>query len=141
MNKLIFDKSSLTDDDLNQALVAYSVPFNFRVVPISGCDNQYLRFALSAFFKDVDESSKTNVLWDLVNWSNNTVMRCDDNLFVFNRMLGYNTAFFDIKNKSWFWDEVNSNAATCYNQFGNDHFDYIQPLRPYDDILSIKDNG
>ena len=46
-----------------------------------------------------------------------------------------------MKNKSWYWDEVNPNAATCYIQFGNKHFDYIQPLRPYDDIIhSIKDN-
>ena len=67
-------------------------------------------------------------------------MRCNDNAFVFNRMVGYNTAFFDIKNKFWFWDEVNYNAATCYIQFGNDHFDYIQHVRPYNDILSIKDH-
>ena len=53
-------------------------------------------------------------------------------------MLGYNTAFFDIKNKSWYSDEVNSNAVTCYIQFGDKYFDYIQPVRPYDDILPIK---
>ena len=45
-----------------------------------------------------------------------------------------------MKNKSWYWDEVNPNAAACYIQFGNDHFDHIQPVRPYDDILPIKDH-
>ena len=65
-------------------------------------------------------------------------MFCNDNAFVSNRMLGYNTYFLLFENKSWYWDEVNSNAATCYIQFGDDHFDYIQPVRPYDDILPIK---
>ena len=59
---MIFDKSSLTDDDLNQVVAAYSVPFIFRVVPIAGDDNQCLKFSLSAFYKDVNESSKANVL-------------------------------------------------------------------------------
>ena len=68
MNKMIFDKSSLTNDDLNQAVTTYSVPFIFQVVPIAGDDNHCLQFALSAFYKDVDESSKANVLWNLVNW-------------------------------------------------------------------------
>ena len=94
MNRMLFDKSSLSEDDLDQAFAAYSVPFIFRVVPIAGDDNQCLQFALSAFYKDVDESSKANVLWNLVNWSNNTVMRCNDNGFVFNRMLGYTTQHF-----------------------------------------------
>ena len=76
---------------------------------------------------------------NLVNWSNNSTMRCNDNGFVFNRMLGYNTAFFDIQNKRWFRDEVNSNAATSYIQFGEKHFDYIKPVRLYDDIHSLKD--
>ena len=39
-------------------------------------------------------------------------MRCNDNVFVFNRMLGYNTAFFDYDTQDWYWDEVNPNAAT-----------------------------
>ena len=91
---MLFDKSSLTDDDLNQAVTAYLVTFIFRVVSIAGDDNQCIQFALSKFYKDVDESSKANVLWNLVNWSNNTVMRCNDNALVFNRILGYNTSFF-----------------------------------------------
>ena len=68
-------------------------------------------------------------------------MRCINNVFVFNRMIGYNTAFFDNDTKDWYWYEVNPNAVTCYIQFGNKHFDYIQLLRHYDDsIRSIKDN-
>ena len=57
-------------------------------------------------------------------------MRCNDNVFVFNKMLGYNTAFYDIDTNDWYWDEVNSEAATCYIKFGEQHFEYIQPLRP-----------
>ena len=126
---MLFDKSSLSEDDLDQALAVYSVPFIFRVVPVAGDDNQCLQFALSAFYKDVDESTKANVLWNLVNWSNTTVMRCNDNGYIFNRMLCYNTAFFDTQNKRWLWDEVNSNAATCYIQFGEKHFEYLQPAK------------
>ena len=54
-------------------------------------------------------------------------------------MLGYNTAFFDTQNKRWLWDEVNSNAATCYIQFGEKHFEYLQPVRQFDDIIKLKD--
>ena len=66
-------------------------------------------------------------------------MRCNDNGYIFNRMLGYNTAFFDTHNKRWLWDEVNSNAATYYIQFGEKHFDYLQPVRLYDDLFKLKD--
>ena len=91
MIKMIFDKSALTNEDLKETVAAYLVPFIFRVVPVSGDDNQCTQFALSTFYKNLNESSKANVLWNLVNWSNNTVMCCNDNAFVFNRMLGYNT--------------------------------------------------
>ena len=66
MNRMLFDKSSLSEDDLNQAFAAYSVPFIFRVVPIAGDDNQCLQFALSVFYKDVHESSKANVYGTLL---------------------------------------------------------------------------
>ena len=68
-------------------------------------------------------------------------MCCNDNAFVFNRMLDHNTAFFDFITKDQYWDEVNPNAAICYIQFGDKHFEYIQPLRPYDGVIyPIKDN-
>ena len=57
---MLFDKSNLSEDDKDKAVAAYSVPFIFRVVPISGDDNQCLQFALSEFYKDVDESTKAN---------------------------------------------------------------------------------
>ena len=60
-------------------------------------------------------------------------MRTNDNAFVFNRMLGYNTAFYDIRTKYWYWDEVNFQAATCYIKFDQHHFEYIQLLRPHTD--------
>ena len=53
MNRILFDKSSLSEDDLNQEFAAYSVPFIFRVVPIAGDDNQCLQFVLSTFYKVV----------------------------------------------------------------------------------------
>ena len=49
--------------------------------------------------------------------------------------------FFYYTNRNWYWDEVNPFAATCYIQFGNKHFEYLQPLRPHNgDISPIKDN-
>ena len=138
---MIFDKSCLTNDDSKAAVTAYSAPFIFRVVPILRDDNQYLQFALSVFYKDLDESSVANILWNLVNWSKNTVIRCNDNGFFFNRMLGYNTAFFDYVTKDWYWGDVNPVAATCYIKFGDNHFEYLQPLRPYNGVICpIKDN-
>jgi len=50
-------------------------------------------------------------------------MRYNDNSFVFNRILGYNTVFYDLDIRHWYWDEVNSQIATYYF--------YIQPLRPH----------
>ena len=94
---MLFDKSSLSEDDLSQAFAAYSVPFIFRVVPVSDDDNQCLQFTLSAFYKDVDESSVANILWNLVNWSKSTVMRCNDNTFVFNRIFGYIITFLILR--------------------------------------------
>ena len=76
-------------------VVAYSKKFVFRIVNIGGKNNQCLQFALHVFYKDVEETKEVTVLWTLVNRSiTNTTMRCNDNAFVFNRMLGYNTAFF-----------------------------------------------
>ena len=67
-------------------------------------------------------------------------MRCNDNVFVYNRMLGYNTSFYDVDTNDWYWDEVQSQAATCYIKFGEQHFEYIQPLRPDNASLKKKDN-
>ena len=64
-------------------------------------------------------------------------MRCNGNVFVFNRMLGYNTAFYCEDTEQWYWDEVNSLAATCYIKFKHEHFEYIQPLRFHSDSDSI----
>ena len=58
-------------------------------------------------------------------------MRCNGNAFVFNRILGYNTALCDLETKHWYWNEVHSQAATCYIKFSEQHYDYIQPLRPH----------
>ena len=46
-------------------------------------------------------------------------------------MLGYNTAFYDLDTKHWYWDEVNSQAATCYIKFSEQYYDYIRPWRPH----------
>ena len=90
---------------------------------------------MNAFYKEVDDLKHAAVLWNLVNWSNTTIMRANDNAFVFNRMIGYNTVFYDVDTKNWYWDEVNSQAAICYIKFSKKHYDYTQPLRPHTDLL------
>ena len=67
-------------------------------------------------------------------------MRTNDNAFVFNRMLGYNTAFYDIRTKHWYWDEVKTQAATCYIKFDQHYFEYILPLRPHTNLLDTNNN-
>ena len=67
-------------------------------------------------------------------------MQINDSVFVFNRMLGYNTAFYDIRTKHWYWDEVKTQAATCYIKFDQHYFEYIQPLRPHTDLLDTNNN-
>ena len=60
-------------------------------------------------------------------------MRCNDNAFVFKRMLGCNTVFYDNDTNDWYWDEVNQKVASCYIKFGKKYVDYIQPIRPDND--------
>ena len=67
-------------------------------------------------------------------------MRTNDNVFVFNRMIGYNTSFYDVDTKHWYQDEVNSQAATCYIKFSKKNYDDIQPLRPRTDLLDTINN-
>ena len=56
-------------------------------------------------------------------------------------MLGYNTVFYDIRTKHWYWDEINQRVATRYIKLSDAHFEYIQPLRPdNDDMTIIKDD-
>ena len=140
MVKVIFDKTACGETDKNNTVVAYSKAFVFRIVEIGGKDNQYLQFALNVFYKDVKDVKHATVLWNLVKWSNTTIMRTNDNAFVFNRILGYNTAFYDVDTKDWYWDEVYSQAATCYIKFSEHHYDYIQPLRPHTDLLDTINN-
>ena len=96
---MIFDKSACGEIDENTTVVAYQKTFVFRRVEIGGKDNQCLQFTLNAFYKDVHKLKHATVLWNLVNWSNNEIMCCNDNAFVFNRILGYNTVFYDINTK------------------------------------------
>ena len=124
-----FDKTAYGETGKNTTVVAYSKPFVFRSVEIDGKDNHCLQFALNAFYKDINDLKHATVLWNLVKWSNTKIMSCNDNAFVFNRMLGYNTSFYDLDTKYWYWDEVISQVSTCYIKFSQKHYDYIQPLR------------
>ena len=82
----IFDKSGCDENETDKTttVVVYSKEFVFRIVDIGVRNNQWLQFALHAFYKNVDETSVATVLWNLVNWSNsNSTMLFNDNAFVF----------------------------------------------------------
>ena len=104
--KMIFDKTLCKESDVETTVVTHSNNYVFRRVDISGTDNQCLMYALNAFYNDIDDLRKASVLWNVANWSNKPEMRCNDNVFVFDGILGYNTAFYDIRTTYWYWDEL-----------------------------------
>ena len=65
----------------NTTVVAHSKVFVFPRVEIGGKDNQYLQFALNAFYKDVNALKHATVLRNLASWTNTKIMRCNDNAF------------------------------------------------------------
>ena len=81
---------------------------------------------MDAIYKDIHGLRHAAVLWNLVNWSNNEIIRCNGNAFVFNRMIGYNTAFYDLDTEDWYLNEVNPQAATCYIKVCKNNSEYIQ---------------
>ena len=52
----------------------------------------------------------------------------NDNAFVFNRMLGCNTAIYDDVDKKWQFDRVNDFSATSFVKYNDSHFTYLQPI-------------
>ena len=78
----------------------------FRIVEISGSRNQCLQFCLNAFYHDIDYIKQATILWSCAHWSKLGVCMINDNVFVFNRMLGCNTAIYDEVDKKWQFDRV-----------------------------------
>ena len=72
----------------------------FRIVEISSSRNQCLQFCLNAFYHDINYMKQATILWSCVHWIKLGVCMINDNAFVFNRMLGYNTAIYDEVDKS-----------------------------------------
>ena len=114
----------------------------FRSVKISGNRNQCLQYCLNAFYHDVNELKKATILWSVAHWGQYEVCRTNENDVVFNRMLGYNSAFYDNKLKKWDFDRVNDLSATCFIKHDNNHYTYLQPLYSNQDKNYIieKDN-
>ena len=49
----------------------------------------------------VDDLNKFTILLSVVNWDQYAVWRTNDNAFIFNRMLGYNTSLYDDIDNKW----------------------------------------
>ena len=71
---------------------------------------------------------QATILWSCVHWIKLGVCMINDNAFVFNRMLGYNTAIYDEVDKKWQFDRINDSSATCFIKFNDNHFAYLQPI-------------
>ena len=74
---------------------------NFRIVEISLSRYLCLQFCLNEFYHDINCIKQATILWSCAHWSKLGVCMINDNAFVFNRMLGYNTAIYDEVDKKW----------------------------------------
>ena len=63
-----------------------------------------------------------------MHWGQYAVCRTNDNTFIFNRMLGYNTALYDDIDDKLQFERVNYLSATCYIKYSKHHYTDIQPL-------------
>ena len=105
MANMIYDKTTFGKiNDENTTVITYSKDFPFHRVEIGGKNNQCLQFSLNAFYKEIHELKQAIILWNLINWSKTKIIRCNNNAFVINIMIGYNTLFYDLDTKHWYWD-------------------------------------
>ena len=111
-----------------KGIILYWETYKFRNIKISSNRNQCLQYYLNAFYHDVDDFKKATILWSVAHWGQYAVCRTNDNSFVFNRMLGYNTALHDNTHNKWEFDRVNDLSATCYIKHDMNHLTYLQPL-------------
>ena len=81
----------------NKGIISCWETYKLRTIKISGNINQCLQYSLNAFYHDVDDLKKATILWSVAHWSQYQVCRTNDTAFMFNRMLGYNTALYDEK--------------------------------------------
>ena len=93
---------------------------------ISSKRNQCLQYSLNAFYHNIGKIKKGTILWSVLRWGQFTTYCSKDNTFIFNRMLGYNTAFYNDVDKKWQWDRVNDLSATYYIKYSTHRYSYIQ---------------
>ena len=79
----------------NKCIIDHWNNHKFLVVDISGNTNQCLQYALNALYHDVIEIKKSTILWSDVHYGQYPLYCSNDNAFVFNRMIDYNTSLFD----------------------------------------------
>ena len=86
------------------------------------------KYCHNVFYHDVDDFKKAIILWSVVYWGQYTVCRTNDNTFILNRMLRYDTALYDDIDDKWNFDRVNNLSATCYIKYSKNHYTYTQSL-------------
>ena len=52
-----------------------------------------------------------------MHWGQYAVYRTNDNAFIVNRMLDYNTVLYDDIDNKWQFDRVNDLSATCFIKY------------------------
>ena len=126
----------------NKGIILCWETYKFRAIKISGNRNQCLQYCLNTFYHDVDDLKKATILCSVAHWGQYAVCHTNDNAFVFNRILGYNTALYDNKHNKWEFDRVNDLPATCYSKHDMNNFTYLQSLSSHqeEDFFEKKDD-
>ena len=78
----------------NKGIIYCWETYKFRSIKIPCNINQCLQYCLNAFYHDVDDLKKATILWSVVHWGKCPVCRTNNNVYIFDRMLGYITVFF-----------------------------------------------
>ena len=97
----------------NEGIIYCWKTYKFRSIKISGNRNQCLQYYITTFYHHVDDLKKTTILWLVVHWGQYAVYRTNDNAFIVNRMLDYNTALYDDIDDKWQFDRVNDLSVMC----------------------------
>ena len=83
---------------------------------------------------DISEIKNATTLWSVVHCDKYPSCRTNDNVFIFNQMLGYNTVLFGGFDKKWQWGRVNELSATCYINYSANYYTCIQPMANRNEI-------
>ena len=78
----------------NQSITNRWNTHKIRFIEMFGKKSKFT-ICLNAFYNDIGAIKKATILWSVAFWGQYATCRANDNTFIFNRMLGYNTILYD----------------------------------------------